>query len=210
MTTNWKTTAYRIETERLVLRCADPKDAPLLSKAINESLDHLKEWMPWAHNEPEPIEEKAARLKQFRASFDLDQDYIYLIFNPDESRMLGSSGLHTRVGQNALEIGYWIHVDFINQGLATEVAAALTKVAFEINQVERVEIHCDPENVRSARVPEKLGFIQDAILRQRVKSPQGEPRDAMIWSMLAEEYPASLPNQANIQAFDALGRKIQP
>lgn len=208
MATNWKTTAYRIETKRLVLRCADPKDAPLLVNAINESLEHLREWMPWAHHEPESIEEKAARLRRFRGEFDLDQDYLYEIFSQDESKILGSSGLHTRLGPNALEIGYWIHADYINQGLATEVAAALTKVAFEINQVERVEIHCDPTNIRSARIPEKLGFVLEATLRQRVKSPQGEPRDAMIWSMLAEEYPASLPSRANIQAYDALGRKI--
>jgi len=58
--------------------------------------------------------------------------------------VLGSTGLHTRVGAGAREIGYWIHQDYINQGLATEATAALTKVAFAIDQVTRIEIHCDP------------------------------------------------------------------
>jgi RimJ/RimL family protein N-acetyltransferase len=192
----------------LVIRCWDPKDAPLIQKAINESLDHLKDWMPWVAHEPETVKAKAARLREFRGDFDLDKNYLYGIFNPDESRVLGATGLHTRIGKDALEIGYWIHADHINQGLATETTAALTKVAFEINQVKRVEIHCDPANIRSARIPEKLGFVQEAILRHRAVSPEGHPRDTMIWTMLADEYPSNIPQQAKIQAFDVLGQKI--
>jgi len=68
---------------------------------------------------------------------DLDQQYVYGIFDHDETRVLGSSGLHNRVGDQALEIGYWIHAAWINQGYATEAAAALTKVAFLFHQVRR-------------------------------------------------------------------------
>ena len=140
MTQDLKKVAYRIQTERLVIRCWNPKDAPLLKKAVDESLEHLQPWMPWTNQEPEPVEAKAVRLRKFRGSFDLDDDYLYGIFNKDETEVVGATGLHTRIGKNALEIGYWTHVDHINQGLATEVAAALTKVAFEVNRVSRVEI----------------------------------------------------------------------
>ena len=34
-------TPYRIETERLVLRCYEPDDAPLLKEAVDESIEHL-------------------------------------------------------------------------------------------------------------------------------------------------------------------------
>jgi hypothetical protein len=37
--------AYRIHTKRLIIRCWRPKDAPLLKLAIDESLDHLRQWM---------------------------------------------------------------------------------------------------------------------------------------------------------------------
>ena len=33
------TAPYRIETERLVLRCYDPEDAPLLKDAVDRSLE---------------------------------------------------------------------------------------------------------------------------------------------------------------------------
>jgi hypothetical protein len=39
---------YRIETDRLVIRCYQPSDAAMLLAAITESLDHLRPFMPWA------------------------------------------------------------------------------------------------------------------------------------------------------------------
>ncbi len=50
--------AYKIETERLIIRCYEPKDAQKLKLAIDESIEHLSPWMPWAKNEPETIEQK--------------------------------------------------------------------------------------------------------------------------------------------------------
>jgi RimJ/RimL family protein N-acetyltransferase len=200
--------AYRIQTERLVLRCWDPRDAPLLQAAIDASLEHLWDWMQWARGEPQDLQTKIGLLRRFRGNFDLGNDFVYGIFNPEESQVLGGTGFHTQVGKDALEIGYWIHVDFINRGLATETARALTRVAFTVNEVKRVEIHCDSDNVRSAAVPRKLGFVHEATLRRRDVTPGGEPRDTMIWTLLDDEFPDSPAASAAIQAFDAIGRRI--
>ncbi len=200
--------AYRIETPRLVIRCYHPGDAPLLMAAIDESLDHLRPWMSWAHQQPEPLQAKIDRIRVWRGRFDLDDDYIYGIFNPDETRLLGGTGLHTRAGPDAREIGYWIHADQINQGLATETAAALTRVAIEVDGVRRVEIQCDPANARSAAVPRKLGFTHEATLRDRRPDARGVPRDSMIWTLFSGDYPDSPAAVAPVQAFDVIGRRL--
>ncbi len=200
--------AYRIHTPRLVIRCWQPQDAPLLHTAITQSLDHLRPWMPWAHSEPEELQMKVERLRRFRGLFDLGQDFVYGIFDAHEHAVLGGTGLHTRAGEGAREIGYWIHTDHLNQGLATEVSAALVKVAFEIEQVDRVEIHCDPDNVRSATVPRKLGFTHEATLRRRTPFLDEPRRDRMIWCLFAEEYASSPAALTEIAAFDVIGRRI--
>jgi RimJ/RimL family protein N-acetyltransferase len=130
--------AYRIHTKHLVVRCWDPRDAVLLKKALDESAEHLKPWMPWAHDEPEDLEDKIARLRGFRAEFDLGQDYTYGIFDRDETEVLGAAGLHTRVGEGAREVGYWVHKDHVNRGIATEAAAALVRVGFEVDGLKRI------------------------------------------------------------------------
>jgi RimJ/RimL family protein N-acetyltransferase len=199
--------AYRIETERLVVRCYQPGDAQLLADSVAESVEHLKPWMPWAHAEPERFEVKVERVKRFRGEFDLGEDFIYGIFNRAEARLLGGTGLHTRLGDQQLEIGYWIHKDYVNQGLVTESTAALVKVAFEIVHTHRVEIHCDPKNLASASVPRKLGFTHEGTLRAKTRFLD-HWSDSMIWGLLDTDYPASPSCKAIIKVFDFRGTQL--
>ena len=201
--------AYRIESERLVIRCYNPTDALYLQKSVQESVEHLRSWLPWVKEEPEELKVKIERLRMFRADFDLSKNYVYGVFDPKETELVGGTGLHPRVGSNAFEIGYWINVNHINKGYATEISAALTKVAFEIENVNRVEIHVDPNNTRSAAIPKKLGYVYEATLRNRCENIEGEPVDSMIWSMLREEYLKSPAAKAKIVAYDVIGNLIK-
>ena len=199
--------AYRIKTERLVVRCYQPSDARLLLESVTESVEHLKPWMPWAHNEPTSLEQKLQGVINFRGKFDLHENYVYGIFNLDETKLLGGTGLHTHFGNDQLEIGYWIHKDYINKGLVTESTAALVKVAFEIIHIHRIEIHCDPRNLASASIPRKLGFTHEGTLR--AKTPFLDSwSDSMVWGLLKEEYPNSPSFKAQIKAFDANGNPL--
>src|SRR6185436_1084270 len=114
----------------------------------------------------------------------------------------------TRVGDGAREIGYWIATAHAGKGLATESTGALVRVGFEVERLERVEIHCDPANVRSLAIPRKLGFRHEGTLRARTPRRRGEPADRMIWTILAAEYPETPCARAALRAFDALGRTI--
>ncbi len=133
---------------------------------------------------------------------------MYAIFTRDESEVVGGTGLHPRVGEGVLEIGYWINVRHAERGYATEATAALTRTAFEINGVERMEIRCDPANERSASIPRKLGYTLDATLRGNVRGADGAMRDSLVWSLLRGEYAASPSASAEMEAFDAAGRAL--
>jgi RimJ/RimL family protein N-acetyltransferase len=204
------TAPYRIETKRLVIRCYDPADAPLIKEAVDSSLDHLKAWMPWARFEPQPLEAKVALARSFRAGFDADEEYVYGVFARDESRLLGGSGLHPRGGPASLEIGYWVRRDALRQGIATEVTAVLAQVAFVVCRAERVDVQIDPENERSQGVPRKLGFTLEGTLRRRLEptSGTGLRRDALLFTMLREELDGSGCRGYPYVAFDATGARV--
>ena len=68
--------AYRIETKRLVLRCWQPEDAARIQEATAVNREHLLPFMPWAVDEPTPVEAKVDLLRKFRASFDRGEDYV--------------------------------------------------------------------------------------------------------------------------------------
>jgi RimJ/RimL family protein N-acetyltransferase len=200
--------AYRIETERLVLRCYEPADAPLLNEAVAASVEHLRTWMPWASSSPTTLPERLAHLRDWRAQFDRDESYVYGIFDPGETMVLGSCGLHARVGPNALEIGYWIHVDHVRRGYATEAAAALTRVAFEVNGVDRVEIHCAVGNEPSAGVPRRLSFHHEGTLRRRILDGRGTLVDVRVFTLFSDEYAATPAASVQVRAFDVAGAAL--
>ncbi len=198
---------YRIETERLVVRCYEPSDAPLLKEAIDSSLEHLRPWMPWAHSEPQTLEEKIELVKVFRSNFDIEENFTYGIFAADESELLGGTGLHPRIGPGGLEIGYWVRASATRRGVVTESAAALTRVGFEICGADRIEIRIEPRNEASLGIPRNLGFVEEATLRRRLPGREGAPlRDVTIFTMFREDFdPAIAPE---LRAFDARGERL--
>ena len=200
------TPPYRIVTERLVVRCWEPRDAPLLKDAVDSSIEHLMPWMPWAVYEPQSLQEKVDLLRQFRGNFDLGKDFVYGIFDGDESEALGGTGLHTRVGDQAYEIGYWMRASRTGSGFGTEATAALTRVAFELTEVERIEIRCDPANERSRAIPRKLGYTEEATLRRRLNYP--EPRDVVVYSLFREDFGSSPAAAVTVEAYDAAGTRV--
>jgi RimJ/RimL family protein N-acetyltransferase len=200
--------AYRIETARTCIRCWNPEEAPLLKEAVDANLRYLRTWLAWVNPEPDPLEVRIAWIRKARADFDQDRDYAYSVFTADGKELIGGTGLHTRQGSEAREIGYWIREKHAGKGLATEVSAALTRVAFEVDRVKRVHIHCATGNAASARVAQKLGFVKEGTLRKRIPDAGGEPTDMMVWTMFAAEYPASIPSHAEARAFDAAGRRL--
>ena len=191
------------------MRCWEPADAPLLKEAVDASLDHLRPWMPWAHDEPQTVPEKVELLRSFRGQFDLGQNYVYALFDAEETRVLGGSGFHLRVGEGAFEIGYWIRASHVGQGLATEATAALTRVAFDLCRVERVELRVEPRNVASARIPEKLGFTREGILRRRLAGRPEEPlRDAVVFTMLPDDPARERLPAGRLEAYDVVGTRL--
>lgn len=206
-----KTMPYRIETSRFTLRCWEPADAPLVKQAVDSSLQSLKKWLGWAENEPSTLEQHVELRRRFRSLFDADQEYIFGIFSPDGGHVLGSSGLHPRLGPDALEIGYWIASDYQNQGLATEVARVLTDVAFLRPEIDRVEIHVHPGNGASARVPEKLGYTLEAVLRRRMRDIPGhgptDPQDMLLWSMFRSDWKAL--GAGHYVLWDSLNKRME-
>ena len=164
--------------------------------------------MPWAKDEPTNIEKKVKLLEKFKSDFESDKDYNFGIFNKDEDTLIGSSGLHTRIGEKAREIGYWINTEFLNVGFATEATTALTKVGFEYQNIERIEIHCDPKNNISQKIPKRLGFTLADVLKSNTLNASGSVRDTMIWSLSKDDYSINKISKFNMKLFDQSGNEL--
>ena len=100
----------RIELDDVgvVLRRHRTDDLEALHAAIEESRDHLRPFMPWAD---QTRADTAAFLAGAIEQWERGSDFGYLITDADSGEVLGGCGIHRRLGDDALEIGYWLRVD---------------------------------------------------------------------------------------------------
>lgn len=178
-----------IHTSRLLLRRWRPEDAAALEPVLAANVAHLEPWIPWSVAEPAPAPALAARLAGYAADFDGDRRWIYGIFPPEDTVVLGGIGLYPRdVGGRVqwdaatlVEIGYWLSADATGQGFATEATRAVLTAAVALPGITHVEIRCDPRNARSVAIPERLGFHHAHTLTLRADGAGGHTEVLMVW-----------------------------
>lgn len=151
-----KNSVYKIEIDDITIRCAEVGDAKAQKEAVDSSLEHLHEFMIWSHHEPESIEKKEERLKSWRKEYLKNEDFPVVVYRRD--KFIAGAGLHTRLGDDVLEIGYWVRADELRKSVATKLSAALTLVAMDYIKVSQVEIRHNINNIYSSKVPLKLGY----------------------------------------------------
>lgn len=153
-----------------VVRKYDPSDAHALVEAVTASCEHLRPWMPWIKFEPQTVAQREVLIKTWNEAWENCTEFVMGIFLG--SRVVGGTGLHLRGDINTVEIGYWVHVDFVGKGIATEVSRILTETAFSIwPDIDVVEIHHDEANVASGKVPDRLGFMHVSTGQREPEAP---------------------------------------
>ncbi|MGW0731846.1 GNAT family N-acetyltransferase [Streptomyces sp. NPDC002851] len=173
-----------LEYNSVKLRRWRLKDAEVVYRIVNESLEHLRPWMPWVtEHSRERSAEFAARCEQKWAS---GSGYTYAITLGADP--VGSCGLVRRPDVGSVEIGYWVHPDYTGRGVATSAAAALTVQGFDLSGVGCVEIVHDEANGASGAIPKTLGFAQ---VETRPATVPRAPSDSgldVIWRMERPEF----------------------
>lgn len=198
--------AYRIVTPQISLRCMHPADAPELRDAIARARSHLA---PWVTLPPvgQSLDVMVARLRDLRARFDTDRDLHYIGRALGSSEVVGVASLELDTVANTRRVGGWICPEVHGTGIGFEGVAAITRVGFEVLGIERAEIRTDPRNELVSLAAEKLGFSRDGVVRG-LERINGARTDQELWTMLADEYPGSGASGLQVQAFDALDRRI--
>lgn len=169
-----------IDLGDVVIRRYAERDAESLDVAIGTSIDHLRPWMDWISHEPVPVEDRRVLIRDWIDAWTDRRNFVMGVFRGDD--VVGSTGLHLRGGPGVIEIGYWVRADETGKGLATRVARALVTAAFDLTDVESVEIHHDAANVASGRVAENAGFSLVGEF-ERTREAPGEIGRTKLWAI---------------------------
>lgn len=178
----------QIETPNLILRPFRTEDAEILKERLDDNLSIMMPWIPWAKNEPEPLEDKRDRIRSWIGDFYSNKEYSYGAFEKSSGAFVGSANLFGRRGKGTTEIGYWIDHLQSGQGFATEVSYALTKLSFDHMRIEKVLLYIDTRNQASQRIPAKLNFTHEYTCRELAKDDAGKRLTFQVWTMFVEEF----------------------
>lgn len=151
-----------------------------LEEAVLASVDHLRPWMWWAALEPMERTDREAVIARWEDAWEEGSEHHYAIVDGDG--VAGGCGLHRRIDEGGIEIGYWVRPDRTGRAYARAAARALTEAAFALDDVTHVEIHHDVANVRSGRIPERLGFTLVEERQDEVQAP-GEVGIERVWRL---------------------------
>ncbi|MCE4538243.1 GNAT family N-acetyltransferase [Pelomonas sp. P7] len=179
----------RLDGERTVLLAPHAGLGAEMAVVIGQSLSHLRPWMPWAQEAP-TAENAELVVRRMQADFIARRDLCFQIYarraDGSPGRLLGGTGLH-RIdwAVRRFEIGYWIRPEAAGQGHVSEAVRLLTALAFGPLAARRVEIRCDPRNLKSRAVAERCGFELEGVLRNNTLGVDGAPRDTAVYARIA-------------------------
>ena len=174
-----------LQVGEYVVRKYELSDAQALVDAVTESHEHLEPWMPWIKFEPQSVVQREVLISTWSEAWDDRAEFVMGIFLGD--RVIGGTGLHLRGDIKTVEIGYWLHVDYLGRGIASQVAGALTELAFATwLEIDTVEIHHSESNIASGKVPLRLGFKHVRTFRNQIPEAPGENGVGYHWALKRE------------------------
>ena len=172
-----------LETENLILREINQSDVKAIFKHFSD-----KEILKYHDLEAFiNIEQAKNLIASFNEKFDKNQIIRWGIARREDNIIIGTCGYHNWV-QNRFcaEIGYELSQAYWRKGIMSEALTAMIQFGFEKMELNRIEATVMLENTASMKLLEKLGFIQEGILRE-YGFWKGEFHDLKMFSLLRKE-----------------------
>ena len=186
---------YEITTARLRLVAGDPGLAPAVFEFQHRNRQHFAPWDPPTADSFYTVEAQAARVAAGLAAFQNDAAYRYWVIDATRSggarlpssdvQVIGSVHF-SQVSRGAFQsamLGYALDEAHVGQGLMTEaITAGLEEMFSPRVNLHRVQAAHRPENLRSGRVLERLGFRREGVAPEYLYI-DGAWRDHVVTSL---------------------------
>ncbi len=173
-----------LQTKRLLLRDIENTDWQQISEYSGDP--DVYRYMLFG---PHTIEETKHFVKRaiIHQSDEPRLDYILAIIELKTGKLIGNCWIHiTSVTHREGRVGYSLNKAYWGNGYGTEVAKALVEFGFSTQRLHRIYATCDPENIGSTRILEKIGMKYEGHLREH-KWTKDRWRDSLLYAILEKE-----------------------
>ena len=170
-----------IKTDRLMLRRIVKEDAPALlflrsSEMVMQYIDKER---------AKVLEDVLALVQLFEEGLETNNGITWAISLAGEPEtLIGTIGFWRIIKQHhRAEIGYMLHPSFWGKGIMKEAIQSVLQFGFKNLHLHSVEAHINPDNIASAAILERTGFVREAYFKEDFYF-RGEFRDSAIYSLL--------------------------
>ena len=147
-----------------------------------EAMRYLDRPMTYTLDDARNLWERSKAMEAEKTGFQLG------IFLGDAPTMIGTIGFFRMHYDSArTEIGYMLQPRYWRQGYATEAVQVILQYGFEVMNFHRIEADINPDNDASIALCRKLGFRQEAHLRQNFYFG-GRFTDTVIMGLLKSDF----------------------
>lgn len=173
------------ETGRMHLRPYGPEDLDAFADIHRR--DDVTRFLPWPSRDADTARAALDRHQRMRMQKE-GEGVTFAGIDKETGRLVGEFVLILRsIEHRGGEVGYLLHPDFWGRGLATEGAAAMLQLGFDVLGWRRIIARIDARNTASAAVLGRLGMRHEAHLVQN-ELFKGEWADEDDYAMLADEW----------------------
>lgn len=117
-----------------------------------------------------------------------EEHWIYnVIINADTDKIIGIVQLIVDNDNKSAEIGFIVHPDFWEQGIASDIATTMVKYGFKVLKLNRIWGSLDARNVAARIVLQNANMKHEAVLRED-KAVEDGFRDTLIFAIIKSEY----------------------
>ncbi len=169
--------------ESISLELLQQHQAEEIFELIDANRAHLREWLLWV-DKRKSAEDMVPVIKYWLENLANNQGFDVAIRY--DSSLVGMIGVQFDWGNRTANIGYFLSKDCEGKGIITTSLKSLIHELFHSYSMNRIEIQCAANNVKSQRVPERLGFKTEGIKRAG-QFLYDHYEDLIIYSLLKSE-----------------------
>ncbi|MBK9384423.1 MAG: GNAT family N-acetyltransferase [Planctomycetes bacterium] len=166
--------------------------APLREKDAPELASVACEPSGWDYMSRGPLVDAADARAYIAGAWSERHAVLFGIREHPSGRLVGVTRFfEVRPAHRGLEIGHtWLAPAARRRAINTAAKRLLLAEAFESLGALRVQMKTDARNLASQRAIERLGATKEGVLRQHMIVREGYVRDTVMYSIVADEWPA--------------------
>ena len=177
----------QLETDKVLLRPLDAGDYHVFLELASQDPDM---WNYFSLNLGDP-EQLTEWMRMAILDLCTNTRRPFTVIDKASGNIAGSTSLgNISTHDKRAEIGWsWLGPEFRSTGINRHAKFAMMRYAFDEQGFERVEFKTDVENLRARKGLQKVGGVEEGILRSHMQLWNGRRRTSIYYSVLKDEWP---------------------